>query len=104
MDRKTITLTVVANMTSNYSENLGNIGSVQKVYRRAFIRFKIFKQIIGKREIHIRKIRQTKQYFRKSVMIVKDQGTHQEIRYFLLDDPQGRKDCFHTGECNRRDQ
>ena len=37
MDRKTITLTVVANMTSNYSENLGNIGSVQKVYRRGHV-------------------------------------------------------------------
>lgn len=34
MGRKTaLTLTVVANMTSNYSEGLGNIGSVQKVYR-----------------------------------------------------------------------
>ena len=30
---KSITLTVVANMTSNYGEGLGNIGSVQKVYR-----------------------------------------------------------------------
>lgn len=28
-----LTLTVVANMTSNYSEGLGNIASVQKVYR-----------------------------------------------------------------------
>ena len=28
-----LTLTVVANMTSNYSEGLGNIGSVQKVYK-----------------------------------------------------------------------
>lgn len=37
MDQKTITLTVVANMTSNYSENLGNIGSVQKVYRRGHV-------------------------------------------------------------------
>ena len=37
MYRKTITLTVVANMTSNYSENLGNIGSVQKVYRRGHV-------------------------------------------------------------------
>lgn len=34
MSKKTaLTLTVVANMTSNYSEGLGNIGSVQKVYR-----------------------------------------------------------------------
>lgn len=30
---KSITLTVIANMTSNYGEGLGNIGSVQKVYR-----------------------------------------------------------------------
>lgn len=30
---KSVTLTVVANMTSNYGEGLGNIGSVQKVYR-----------------------------------------------------------------------
>lgn len=37
MDQKTITLTVVANMTSNYSESLGNIGSVQKVYRRGHV-------------------------------------------------------------------
>ena len=28
-----LTLTVVANMTSNYSEGLGNVASVQKVYR-----------------------------------------------------------------------
>lgn len=31
--RNTLTLTVVANMTSNYSEGLGNIASVQKVFR-----------------------------------------------------------------------
>lgn len=31
--KKSLTLTVVANMTSNYSEGLGNIGSVQKVYK-----------------------------------------------------------------------
>ncbi|NLK67904.1 MAG: type I-B CRISPR-associated protein Cas7/Cst2/DevR [Clostridiaceae bacterium] len=31
--KKSITLTVVANMTSNYSEGLGNIGRVQKVYK-----------------------------------------------------------------------
>lgn len=31
--KKSVTLTVVANMTSNYSEGLGNIGSVQKVYK-----------------------------------------------------------------------
>lgn len=37
MAQKTITLTVVANMTSNYSENLGNIGSVQKVYRKGHV-------------------------------------------------------------------
>lgn len=30
---KSITLTIVANMTSNYGEGLGNIGSVQKVYK-----------------------------------------------------------------------
>lgn len=37
MDRKTITLTVVANMTSNYSESLGNIGSVQKIYKKGHV-------------------------------------------------------------------
>lgn len=37
MDKKTITLTVVANMTSNYSESLGNIGSVQKVYKKGHV-------------------------------------------------------------------
>lgn len=31
--KKALTITVVANMTSNYSETLGNISSVQKVYR-----------------------------------------------------------------------
>lgn len=31
---KSLTLTVVANMTSNYGEGLGNIASVQKVYRK----------------------------------------------------------------------
>lgn len=30
---KSLTLTVVANMTANYSEGLGNISSVQKVYK-----------------------------------------------------------------------
>lgn len=30
---KALTLTIVANMTSNYSEKLGNISSVQKVYK-----------------------------------------------------------------------
>lgn len=33
MNKKALTLTVVANMTSNYSEGLGNIASVQKVFR-----------------------------------------------------------------------
>lgn len=37
MDKKTITLTVVANMTSNYSENLSNIGSVQKIYKKGHV-------------------------------------------------------------------
>lgn len=30
---KSLTLTIVANMTSNYSEGLGNISSVQKIFR-----------------------------------------------------------------------
>lgn len=33
MKKKALTLTVVANMTSNYSETLGNIASVQKVFK-----------------------------------------------------------------------
>ena len=33
MKKKALTLTVVANITSNYSEGLGNIASVQKVFR-----------------------------------------------------------------------
>ncbi len=33
MKKRALTLTVVANMTSNYSEGLGNISSVQKVFR-----------------------------------------------------------------------
>ena len=33
MNKKSLTLTVVANMTSNYSEGLGNIASVQKLYK-----------------------------------------------------------------------
>lgn len=37
MIKKAITLTVVANMTSNYSENLGNIGSVQKIYKKGHV-------------------------------------------------------------------
>ena len=32
--KNSLTLTVVANMTSNYSENLGNIGNVQKVLKK----------------------------------------------------------------------
>ena len=31
---KTLTLTIIANMTSNYSEGLGNIASVQKVFKK----------------------------------------------------------------------
>ena len=31
MKNKALTLTVIANMTSNYGESLGNISSVQKV-------------------------------------------------------------------------
>ena len=37
MEKKTITLTVAANMPSNYSENLSNIGSVQKIYKRGHV-------------------------------------------------------------------
>lgn len=33
MSKKALTLTVVANMTSNYSEGLGNIANVQKVFK-----------------------------------------------------------------------
>lgn len=33
MNKKALTLTVIANMTSNYSEGLGNIASVQKVFK-----------------------------------------------------------------------
>ncbi len=33
MKNKALTLTVISRMTSNYSESLGNIGSVQKVFR-----------------------------------------------------------------------
>ena len=33
MKKNSLTITVVANMTSNYSEGLGNISSVQKIYR-----------------------------------------------------------------------
>ena len=31
--KKALTLTIVANMTSNYSEGIGNIASVQKVFK-----------------------------------------------------------------------
>ena len=31
--KKALTLTIVANMTSNYSEGLGNVASVQKVFK-----------------------------------------------------------------------
>ena len=34
MNKNSLTLTVVANMTSNYSESLGNIASVQKVFKK----------------------------------------------------------------------
>lgn len=37
MEKKTITLTVAANMTSNYSENLSNIGNVQKIYKKGHV-------------------------------------------------------------------
>ena len=33
MSNQAVTLTVVANMTSNYSDGLGNAASVQKVYK-----------------------------------------------------------------------
>jgi len=33
MSKKAVTLTVVANMTSNYGEGLGNISSIQKVFK-----------------------------------------------------------------------
>ena len=33
MKKNTLTLTVIANMTSNYGEGLGNISSIQKVFR-----------------------------------------------------------------------
>lgn len=33
MEKNTLTLTIVANMTANYSEGLGNISSVQKIYK-----------------------------------------------------------------------
>ena len=37
MNKRSITLTVVANMTSNYSETLGNVASIQKVYRKGHV-------------------------------------------------------------------
>jgi len=37
MEKKTITLTVAANMTANYSENLSNIGNVQKIYKKGHV-------------------------------------------------------------------
>lgn len=33
MNNKALTLTIVANLTSNYGESLGNIASIQKVYK-----------------------------------------------------------------------
>lgn len=33
MNKKSLTLTVIANMTSNYGEGLGNISSIQKVFK-----------------------------------------------------------------------
>ena len=33
MKKSALTITIIANMTSNYSEGLGNISSVQKIYR-----------------------------------------------------------------------
>lgn len=33
MKKNTLTLTIIANITSNYGENLGNISSVQKVFK-----------------------------------------------------------------------
>ena len=33
MSKKALTLTIIANMTSNYGEGLGNISSVQKIFR-----------------------------------------------------------------------
>lgn len=33
MEKKSLTLTVIANMTSNYGEGLGNVSTVQKIYR-----------------------------------------------------------------------
>ena len=37
MNKKSLTLTVLANITSNYGEGLGNISSVQKVFRNGKI-------------------------------------------------------------------
>ena len=35
--KRALTMTIVANMTSNYSEGLGNISSVQKVFRKQHV-------------------------------------------------------------------
>ena len=35
--KRAVTLTVVANMTSNYSEGLGNISSVQKIFKEQHV-------------------------------------------------------------------
>ena len=40
MKKKALTLTVVANMTSNYSEGLGNIASVQSINYKKQRKFK----------------------------------------------------------------
>ncbi len=32
--KKSLTLTILANMTSNYGESLGNVASVQKVFKK----------------------------------------------------------------------
>lgn len=37
MENKALTLTIIANMTSNYSEGLGNVSTVQKVFREGKI-------------------------------------------------------------------
>ena len=42
MKGKSVTLTVIANMTSNYGEGLGNISSVQKVFKNGkFIQLEV---------------------------------------------------------------
>ncbi|MGL4862462.1 MAG: type I-B CRISPR-associated protein Cas7/Cst2/DevR [Clostridium sp.] len=37
MQKKSLTLTIIANMTSNYGEGLGNVSTIQKVYREGKI-------------------------------------------------------------------